>query len=55
LSKKAVGIIRVSRVGGRDKKNGGEAFHSPEVQRERIEDFCARHMREGWRLAAVLD
>jgi DNA invertase Pin-like site-specific DNA recombinase len=35
---RAIGIVRVSRVSGRD----GERFVSPEEQRARIEDACAR-------------
>jgi site-specific DNA recombinase len=35
--RKGVGYVRVSRVSGRDQKNGGESFISPDVQRERIE------------------
>jgi site-specific DNA recombinase len=48
-TKRAVGLIRVSRVKGRDKK---DALHSPVVQRERIEDYCRSH---GWKLVDVLD
>jgi site-specific DNA recombinase len=44
--KRAVGIIRVSRVGGRE----GERFISPDDQRKRIEDACAR---DGMTLVAV--
>ena len=33
---RAIGIVRVSVVGGRE----GETFHSPEVQRERIRGVC---------------
>jgi site-specific DNA recombinase len=36
--RRAVGIIRVSRVKGRE----GESFASPEIQRERIEAACER-------------
>jgi hypothetical protein len=36
--RRAVGIIRVSRVAGREE----EAFASPAMQRERIEAACAR-------------
>ena len=49
---RAVGLIRVSRVKGRDKKNDGEGFHSPEVQRERIEALC---QQRGWDLIEVYD
>ena len=51
-TRRAIGIVRVSRIKGRDKKHDGEAFHSPEVQRERIEALCAHH---GWRLVEVFD
>src|SRR5262245_31914600 len=34
--RKGIGYIRVSRVAGRDKKNDGESFISPDLQRERI-------------------
>jgi site-specific DNA recombinase len=44
--RRAVGIVRVSRVGGRE----GESFTSPEVQRERIEQECER---QGLDLIAV--
>lgn len=37
-SRRAVGVVRVSRVGGRS----GEQFVSPTEQRTRIEDACAR-------------
>jgi site-specific DNA recombinase len=43
---RAVGIVRVSQVGGRE----GERFVSPAEQRERIEATCAR---EGFRLIDV--
>jgi site-specific DNA recombinase len=48
--KRAVGVIRVSRVGGRDKKNGGDSFRSPELQRDRIEEVCDVN---GWKLGSV--
>jgi DNA invertase Pin-like site-specific DNA recombinase len=44
---RAVGVVRVSRVNGRDKKNGGDSFRSPELQRERIEEICTA---QGWTL-----
>lgn len=44
--KRAVGIVRVSRVGGRE----GERFVSPEEQRQRIETACER---DGLKLIAV--
>ncbi len=44
--KRAIGIVRVSRVGGRE----GERFISPDDQRKRIEDACAR---DGMRLVAI--
>lgn len=47
-SKRAIGIIRVSQVGGRE----GEAFHSPDVQRERIEGICRDHK---WRAATTFE
>lgn len=37
-SRRAVGVVRVSRVGGRE----GEAFVSPSEQAQRISDACAR-------------
>lgn len=37
--KRAIGIVRVSRVGGRE----GERFISPEIQRERIATACDLH------------
>src|SRR4051812_33200680 len=40
---KAVGIVRVSRVGDRE----GENFRSPEDQQARIEQLCAD---QGWQL-----
>jgi site-specific DNA recombinase len=49
---RAIGIIRVSKVKGRDKLRDGEAFHSPEIQRQKIEEECAR--RE-WRLLYTLE
>ncbi len=36
--RRAIGIIRVSRVSGRE----GESFASPDEQRQRIEAECAR-------------
>jgi Resolvase, N terminal domain len=33
--------IRVSRVAGRDKKNGGDSFHSPEEQEDGIRRWAA--------------
>jgi DNA invertase Pin-like site-specific DNA recombinase len=48
MSKRAVGVIRVSRVKGRE----GDAFRSPEVQRDRIEAVCKSN---GWRLGAVFE
>jgi site-specific DNA recombinase len=47
--KRAVGLIRVSRINGRDKN---DALHSPGGQRERIEGLREAH---GWRLVDVLD
>jgi len=38
--RRAVGIVRVSRVSGRD----GESFASPDEQRQRIEVECERKM-----------
>ncbi len=43
---RVIGIVRVSRVDGRE----GESFHSPDVQRQRIEDAC---QSRGWRLVGV--
>jgi site-specific DNA recombinase len=43
MGKRAVGIVRVSRVGGRE----GDSFRSPEIQRERIKAVCAQN---GWKL-----
>jgi DNA invertase Pin-like site-specific DNA recombinase len=51
-AKRAVGIVRASRIKGRDKKNDGEALHSPEVQRERIEQLCTE---KRWKLVEVFD
>jgi site-specific DNA recombinase len=45
---KAVGYVRVSRVGGRD----GDSFLSPDHQRESVERVCAR---EGLELVDVLE
>lgn len=36
--KRAIGILRISEVGGRE----GDRFHSPAIQRERIERDCER-------------
>ncbi|MGI8803680.1 MAG: recombinase family protein, partial [Solirubrobacteraceae bacterium] len=44
--RRAVGIVRVSQVNGR----GGDSFHSPDTQRERIHDACAKN---GWKLLTV--
>jgi hypothetical protein len=46
--RRAVGVVRVSRVGERD----GESFVSPSEQRERIQSACAR---DGLRLVEVLE
>ncbi len=46
--RRAIGIIRVSQVGGRE----GESFASPSTQRERIRGACTT---EGLRLLDVLD
>jgi site-specific DNA recombinase len=46
MSKRAVGVIRVSRVKGRE----GDSFRSPEDQRERIAKLCEAN---GWRLGDV--
>jgi hypothetical protein len=46
--RKAIGIIRVSHVGGR----GGDSYLSPDEQRERIESECKR---EGFKLIRVMD
>lgn len=46
--KRAVGIIRVSEIGGRN----GDRFHSPDIQRERIERDCANH---GLELAEIIE
>lgn len=45
---KAIGYVRVSRVGGR----GGDAFLSPDLQRQSIERVC---QREGFELVDVLE
>lgn len=42
----AIGLVRVSRVGGRT----GAEFASPDIQRDRIKEVCQRN---GWRLATV--
>src|SRR5207237_9392648 len=47
-SRRAVGVVRVSRVGERD----GESFVSPSEQRERIESACTR---DGLTLSDVLE
>jgi DNA invertase Pin-like site-specific DNA recombinase len=47
-SRRAVGIIRVSRIGGRE----GETFVSKSEQRQRIEDACAR---DGLRLVETFE
>jgi DNA invertase Pin-like site-specific DNA recombinase len=46
--KRAIGIVRVSEVAGRD----GDRFHSPTIQRERIERDCQQY---GLRLAEVIE
>lgn len=46
--RRAIGVVRVSRVGDRD----GERFVSPSEQRDRIEAACAR---DGLTLAEVVD
>lgn len=38
MERRAIGIVRVSATRGR----GGESFHSPETQLQRIEDACRR-------------
>jgi site-specific DNA recombinase len=48
---KAIGIIRVSRVKGRD----GESFASPKEQRERIESACEREGLKLLRVESELD
>ena len=45
--RRAIGIVRVSRVGGRE----GESFTSPDEQRKRIESECER---EGLELIDVI-
>jgi DNA invertase Pin-like site-specific DNA recombinase len=52
VTMRAVGVVRVSRVKGRDKKNGGDSFRSPELQRERIEEVCDAH---AWKLGSVFE
>src|SRR5262245_49031896 len=47
-SRRAIGIVRVSHVGGRE----GERFVSPAEQRDRIGSACAR---DGLELVDVLD
>ena len=49
--RRAIGIIRVSEVGGRD----GDSFTSPEVQAERIQDACERDGLELVELLQELD
>jgi DNA invertase Pin-like site-specific DNA recombinase len=46
--KRAIGIVRVSRVGDRTEEN----FASPVEQRGRLEDTCAR---QGWELATTYE
>jgi site-specific DNA recombinase len=46
MTKRAVGIVRVSRTKGRE----GDSFRSPEDQRERQAKLCESH---GWRLGDV--
>lgn len=41
--RKAVGYVRVSRVAGRDKANGGDSFVSPDLQRAKIEELARRN------------
>ena len=48
MGDKAVGYVRVSRVGGRD----GDSFLSPELQRQSIERVC---QREGLELVDVVE
>jgi site-specific DNA recombinase len=48
VARRAIGIVRVSRVNGRE----GESFASPDEQRQRIEQACER---DGLRLLDVLD
>lgn len=48
MSKRAVGIIRVSQTRGRE----GESFHSPQTQRAAIERACEAN---GWRLVDVFE
>ncbi len=48
LARRAIGVVRVSRVGERN----GERFVSPSEQRERIESACAR---DGLELVDVID
>jgi site-specific DNA recombinase len=48
VARRAIGIVRVSRVNGRE----GESFASPNEQRQRIEQACER---DGLRLLDVLD
>jgi site-specific DNA recombinase len=48
MSKRAVGVIRVSEVKGRE----GDSFRSPENQRERMAKLCES---SGWRLGEVYE
>lgn len=48
MTRRAIGIVRVSRVGGRE----GESFASPDEQRERIVAACER---DGMRLVDVIE
>jgi site-specific DNA recombinase len=45
---RAIGIVRVSETKGRE----GDSFHSPDMQRQRIEQECARN---GWRLLRTVE
>ena len=46
MSKRAVGVVRVSRVKGRE----GDSFRSPEDQRSEVAKLCDK---QGWKLADV--
>jgi DNA invertase Pin-like site-specific DNA recombinase len=46
-----IGIIRVSRAGGRE----GESFTSPSEQRQKIEDLCTRQGNTLLRVEDELD
>lgn len=48
MGRKAIGIVRVSQVGGRE----GESFASPAEQRERIRAACER---DGLELIRTID